>query len=188
MYCSMLFSEHEAAAIVLGLLGSPWLEVDLSAEAVEGALSKITRVLPDAVRERVLAMSSAMILSSYRDETRPDASLLMLLSQSVQALRCVDLTYRSDRDEITHRTVEPYGLVGRRGRWYLVGFCRLREDFDLRAYALRSLEGYPVNFHRKVLFKAPPARGVPFIVQDPPELREAFRRLAEEAAGIAAAR
>lgn len=245
----LLFSEHEATAIVLGLLGSPWLEVDLSAEAVQGALSKITRVLPDAVRERVLAMSSAMILSSYRDETRPDASLLMMLSESAQALRCVDLTYRSDRNEITHRTVEPYGLVGRSGKWYLMGFCRLRvdyrtfrldriqeatqlaerfqkrEDFDLRAYALRSLEDYPVNFHIKVLFKAPAARvrdripaslgtltttpegllldwpiddldygaryllarGVPFVVRDPPELREIFRKLADEAAGIAAA-
>ncbi len=245
----LLFSEHEATAIVLGLLGSPWLEVDLSAEAVEGALSKITRVLPDTVRERVLAMSSAMILSSYRDETRPDASLLMLLSESAQALRCVDLTYRSDREEITRRTVEPYGLVGRQGKWYLMGFCRLRvdyrtfrldriqdakqlaerfekrADFDLRAYALRSLENYPVKFHIKVLFKAPPARvrdripaslgtltttpegllldwpiddldygaryllarGVPFVVRDPPELRDVFRRLAEEAAGIAAA-
>ena len=245
----LLFSEHEATAIVLGLLGSPWLEVDLSPEAVEGALSKIARVLPEAVRERVLAMSSAMILSSYRDESRPDASLLMLLSDAVQSQRRVKLTYRSDREEITHRTVEPYGLVGRQGKWYLVGFCRLRVDyrtfrldriqeatpltepfrkqegFDFRAYAIQHLENYPVNFHIKVLFKAPAARvrdripaslgtlttthegllldwpiddldygarylmarGVPFVVRDPPELREVFHKLAEEAAGIAAA-
>ena len=245
----LLFSEHEATAIVLGLLGSPWLEVDLSPEAVEGALSKITRVLPEAVRGRVLAMSSAMILSSYRDESRPDASLLMLLSDAVQSQRRVKLTYRSDREEITHRTVEPYGLVGRQGKWYLVGFCRLRVDyrtfrldriqeatpltepfrkqegFDFRAYAIQHLENYPVNFHIKVLFKAPAARvrdripaslgtlttthegllldwpiddldygarylmarGVPFVVRDPPELREVFHKLAEEAAGIAAA-
>jgi predicted DNA-binding transcriptional regulator YafY len=245
----LLFSEGEATAIVLGLLGSPWLEVDLAAEAVEGALSKITRVLPDAVRERVLAMSSAMILSSYRDETRPDASRLMLLSDSAQRLRCVHLTYRSDREEITRRTVEPYGLVGRQGRWYLVGFCRLRndyrtfrldrmqealpleerfvkrEDFDLRAFALRALEGYPVNFHLRVRFTAPAARvhdripaslgtltptpeglvldwpiddldygaryllarGVPFVVLDPPQLRDVFRKLSHEAAAIAEA-
>ena len=245
----LLFSEHEATAVALGLLASPWLEVDLPAEAVEGALSKITRVLPDAVRERVLAMSSAMILSSYRDESRPDASLLMLLSDSAQGRRCVDLTYRSDRNEITRRVVEPYGVVGRQGKWYLVGWCRLRqdyrtfrldrmqetqplterfkkrEDFDLHAYALRTLENYPVNFHIRVRFQADPARvhdripaslgtlsgtpegvvldwpiddldygaryllarGVPFVVLDPPELRDVFRRLAAEAARIAEA-
>jgi len=245
----LLFSEHEATAIALGLLASPWLEVDLPPEAVEGALSKITRVLPDAVRERVLAMSSAMILSSYRDENRPDASLLMLLSDSAQARRCVDLTYRSDRNEVTRRVVEPYGVVGRQGKWYLVGWCRLRVDyrtfrldriqetralterfekregFDLYAYALRSLENYPVNFHIRVRFQADPARvhdripaslgtlaatpdgleldwpiddldygaryllarGVPFVVLDPPELREVFRRLAAEAGRIAEA-
>ncbi|HTO21592.1 MAG TPA: YafY family protein [Spirochaetia bacterium] len=243
----LLFSEHEAIAVALGLLASPWLEVDLPSEAVEGALSKVTRVLPDAVRERVLAMSSAMILSSYRDDSRPDASLLMRLSDSAQARRCVDVTYRSDRNEITRRVVEPYGVVGRQGKWYLVGWCRLRqdyrtfrldrmqetlplterfekrEDFDLHAYALRSLENYPVNFHIRVRFQADPARvhdripaslgtlsgtpegvvldwpiddldygaryllarGVPFVVLDPPELRDVFRRLAAEAARIA---
>ncbi len=178
----LLFSEHEAVAIALGLLASPWLEVDLPSEAVEGALSKITRVLPDAVRERVLAMSSAMILSSYRDESRPDASLLMLLSESAQGRSCVHLTYRSDREEMTERTVEPYGVVGRQGKWYLIAWCRLRvdyrtfrldrirdakplterfekrEDFDFHAYALRTLENYPVNFHLRVRFNAAPER------------------------------
>ncbi len=175
----LIFDEHEAAAIVLGLLGSSWLEVTQSPAAVEGALSKITRVLPQAVRERVLAMSSVMILSSYPSETKPDASLLMLLSDAVQARQCVQISYRSQRDEITRRTVEPYGLVGRQGRWYLVGYCRLRADhrtfrldriqtvlpidthfdrdegFDFHAYAIQALENYPVNWHVKVVFHAP---------------------------------
>jgi predicted DNA-binding transcriptional regulator YafY len=175
----LIFDEHEAAAIVLGLLGSSWLEIEQSQAAVEGALSKITRVLPQAARERVLAMSSVMILSSHRDETRPDASLLMLLGDAIQGGLCVEMSYKGQSDELTHRTVEPYGLVGSQGKWYLVGYCRLRVDyrtfrldrirdvvptsehfarraeFDFRAYAVEHLLNYPVKWHIKVMFQAP---------------------------------
>jgi predicted DNA-binding transcriptional regulator YafY len=246
----LIFSEPEATAIVLGLLGSSWLEVEQSQAAVEGALSKITRVLPQAARDRVLAMSKAMFLSPYRDDSRPDASLLILLGDAIQSERCVELSYRSERDELTRRTVEPYGLVGRQGKWYLVGYCRLRadyrtfrldrirkalpqnerfakdEDFDFRAYAMKQLENYPVNWHLKVLFKAPitkvrervhsslgtltetpegvsfewpiddldygarylMARELRFVVQGPPEFRDALRNLAKEAGRIAETR
>jgi len=214
---------------------------------VEGALSKITRVLPPAARERVRAMTSLAILSPYREEARPDASLLILLSESIQARQCVRITYRSDSDELTRRVVEPYGLVGRRGRWYLVGFCRLRNDyrtfrldrmrktllleehfnkdekFDFRAYAIEYLENTQAKWRIRVVFDAELSRvrkrvpasygtltkvdgGVafewaaddldygarylmglrmPFAVKEPTELREALRRLAQEAGRIA---
>jgi len=244
----LIFDEHEAAAIVLGLLGSPWLEVTQSPAAVEGALSKITRVLPQAARDRVLSMSSVMILSSTSDEARPNASLLMLLADSVQGRRCVDMDYVSELEEATHRTVEPYGLVGRQGKWYLVGYCRLRTDyrifrvdrirkamplkeefvptagFDFRAHAINYLENRNAKWRLRVVFKAPMkrlreripsslgsltqtsdgvrlewpvedldygarylmGRGVPFVVEGPPEFRAALRRLAKEANRTAA--
>ena len=174
----LIFSEPEATAIVLGLMGSSWLQVDQSPEAVEGALSKITRVLPDAARERVLSMSSVVFMSPHQGDGKPDASLLIKLGDSVQSRLCVDMTYRSDRDEITRRVVEPCGLVGHRGKWYLVGWCRLRsdfrtfrldriqeavplqerfvrrEDFDFRSYAMRQLENWPVNWRIRVVFAA----------------------------------
>jgi predicted DNA-binding transcriptional regulator YafY len=178
----LIFSEPEATAIVLGLLGSSWLEIEQPPEAVEGALSKITRVMPEAARQRVLAMSSVMFLSPYRDDSRPDASMLILLGDAIQARRCVSIRYQSERGELTERTVEPYGLVGRQGKWYLVGWCRLRvdyrtfrldrvkqveptvlsfvrnEEFDFRAYAKKQLETWPVNWHALVVFPTTMAR------------------------------
>jgi predicted DNA-binding transcriptional regulator YafY len=178
----LIFSESEATAIVLGLMGSSWLEVDQSPAAVEGALSKITRVLPDAARERVLSMSSVMFLSPHEGDGRPDASLLLMLGDSVQARMCIDLAYRSESEELTRRIVEPCGLVGHRGKWYLVGWCRLRTDFrtfrldriqaaapmqerfvrradfDFRAYAMAQLDNWPVNWRIRVVFTAPMAR------------------------------
>src|SRR5258708_30304074 len=40
------FAEEEAMAIRLGLLASPWLEIGQAGAAMEGALAKVSRVLP----------------------------------------------------------------------------------------------------------------------------------------------
>src|SRR6266566_4808550 len=42
----LLFTEEEATAIMLGLLASSWLEIGQSSLAIEGALAKVSRVLP----------------------------------------------------------------------------------------------------------------------------------------------
>jgi len=115
----LIFTEEEAAAIVLGLLGSAWLEIEQSRTALEGALSKITRVLSVEARERVTAISSVAILSPHREETRPDLALLMELAEAIQVRQCISMEYLSESLEHTQRVVEPYGIVGRRGRWYL---------------------------------------------------------------------
>ncbi len=243
----LIFSAPEAMAIVLGLLAGSWLEIEQSAVAVEGALSKITRVLPQDARDRVLAMSSSMFLSSYGEGAKPDASLFILFSDAIQSRHCVHIEYRSEQDRQTGRLVEPYGLVGRQGKWYLVGFCRLRKDyrtfrldrilnarpddahfvrkegFDFREYALRHLATYPVNWRLVVLFKTSMTRvrenihsslgtftqtpdgvlfewpiddlsygarylmerGLPFVVREPPELRDALRALAGDMMRVA---
>ncbi|HEY0605440.1 MAG TPA: YafY family protein [Herpetosiphonaceae bacterium] len=238
----LMFTDAEATAIVLGLLGSSWLELGQSAAAVEGALAKVLRVLPLNTRERLNAVSSHLILSPYEQESRPDAGLLLLLSAAIQQRQRIAFAYRSQHDELTERKVEPYKLAGWWGRWYLVGYCCMRqdyrqfrldrmqqvrvlaetfvraEDFDEEAYlqlhlnqggALWQIE---VEFHAPldlVRQKIPESFGVllatesgvlfqsqygnldstarylmglniPFVVHQPPELRDALLRLAEQ--------
>src|SRR5205823_3999663 len=76
-------------------------------------------------------------------EARPDAALLLDLSEALQQRQRVVFDYRSHLDELTHRTVEPYGLAGWWGHWYLVGFCCLRQGYRLfrldRLYAMQVL-------------------------------------------------
>src|SRR5262245_38817201 len=67
----LMFSEEEATALVLGLLGTAWLEVELPAVAVEGALAKVSRVLPGRARERIQAMSTHLHLGTPGQITRP---------------------------------------------------------------------------------------------------------------------
>ncbi|HZS75393.1 MAG TPA: YafY family protein [Ktedonobacteraceae bacterium] len=125
----LMFTEEEATAIVLGLLASAWLEVGQSPVAIEGALAKVSRVLPKRARERLEAVTTHLILPQSQDGNRPDASLLLNLSEAISQQQRVAMDYRSHYDQVTHRKVEPYGIVGWSGRWYLVGYCCLRNDY-----------------------------------------------------------
>jgi len=127
----LLFSEEEATAIVLGLLSTGWIEIDQSSVAVEGALAKVLRVLPLRARERLSAMSAHLVVSPNEREGRPEATLLLDLSEAIHLRRRVALDYRSHHDQVTHRTVEPYGLAGWWNHWYLVGYCCLRRGYRL---------------------------------------------------------
>ena len=58
----LLFAEDEALALTLGLLAARRLGLASAAPAVEGALAKLERVLPPAVRERVDAVAATLKL------------------------------------------------------------------------------------------------------------------------------
>jgi len=149
----LLFTEEEATALVLGLLGSTWLELDLSNVAIEGALAKIFRVLPAQARERLNAVSTHLVLSPQEQEARPNAALLITLSEAIQQRQRIAMVYHAQSDESTARTVEPYGLAGWWGRWYLVGYCCLRQGH--RMFRLDRIEQVQVlteTFHRPAAF------------------------------------
>ena len=145
----LMFTEEEATAIVLGLLGSTWLEIDQSTVAIEGALAKVLRVLPLNAREQLNAVTSHVIFSPHEQAAHPDTTLMLELSEAAQRQKRINLTYRAHHDEVTQRTVEPYSLAGWWGAWYLVGYCCLRQDYRLfRLDRMSDVRTLPQNFVR----------------------------------------
>ena len=145
----LMFTEEEGTAIVLGLLTSSWLEVEQSSVAVEGALAKVSRVLPARARERLQAISSHVVLFPHNQQTRPDASLLIDLSQAIQASQRVSFEYQALRQEITQRKVEPYGITGWKGHWYLSGYCCMRQDYrTFRLDRIQHIQVLPETFEK----------------------------------------
>jgi predicted DNA-binding transcriptional regulator YafY len=137
----LLFTEEEAVALVIGLLSTSWLAVEAPSAAVEGALAKVLRVLPLRARERLNAFSSHLILSPKESGPRPEATLLVDLSEAIDVRRRVWLEYRSAQNQFSRRTVEPYGVVGWWGYWYLVAYCCWRQDYRLfRLDRLQKME------------------------------------------------
>lgn len=174
----LLFTEEEATAVLLGLIGSSWLEIDLPSIALQGAIAKVYRVLPVKGRERLQAISSHMQLLPRAQDEHTNAEWLVMVSEAAQERRRAVIEYCSHHNEVTQRTIEPYGVVGWRGRWYVVGYCCLRrgyrtfrldrfrsvqllsetffanEDFDYRAYADKHLTAVPAKWSIEVEFHA----------------------------------
>jgi predicted DNA-binding transcriptional regulator YafY len=124
----LMFNEEEALAVILGLLASRRVGLLDAAPAVEGALAKIDRVLPDRLRGRVQAVQGALAFTPIGGPaTSSNPVALLTLSEAAQESRRVWIRYRS-AEEQTERSIDPYGVVHHRGRWYFVGWCHLRND------------------------------------------------------------
>ncbi|HET6314976.1 MAG TPA: WYL domain-containing protein, partial [Chloroflexota bacterium] len=111
-----------------------------AAPAVEGALAKLDRVLPDRLRGRVQAVQGALAFTPLRGTNRAsDPATLIALTSAAQATRRIHLRYRTG-DELTERDIDPYGVVHHQGRWYVVGWCHLRDD--VRMFRLDRIMGH----------------------------------------------
>jgi predicted DNA-binding transcriptional regulator YafY len=124
----LMFSEEEALAVVLGLVTARRLGLSETPLAVEGALAKVERVLPVALRERVQAVQHSLVLALDPLSPMPASELIVTVGMAARQSRQVWLRYRSWGGEETERALDPYGLVYRAGWWYVTGYCHLRAD------------------------------------------------------------
>lgn len=130
----LMFTEDEALALTLGLLAARRLGMAVAAPSVEGALAKIDRVLPEALRERVQSVQETLVLantSSTGHRSMPDSAVVLTLSAAAQQEKQVWMRYHSGQAEETERVVDPYGLIFHAGVWYTVGYCHLRQDLRI---------------------------------------------------------
>ena len=151
----LMFTEDEALSITLGLLAARRMGLGIAAPAVEGALAKVERVLPAALRDRLQAVQSVLTLDLAASETVPTNGVVLAFSTAAQQSRRLLLRYRAAGGSETTREMDPYGLVYRTGRWYAVGYCHLRQG--LRTFRLDrviAVEPTEQTFERPAGFDA----------------------------------
>jgi predicted DNA-binding transcriptional regulator YafY len=127
----MMFTDEEALALALGLISARRLGLSGAAPAVDGALSKIERVMPEHLRGRVRMLEESVTLAVARPAAAPAGEVVLTLAAAVRGRRRVRLRHRSDLGEVTGRVLDPYGVVYREGYWYAVGYDHLREGMRL---------------------------------------------------------
>jgi predicted DNA-binding transcriptional regulator YafY len=127
----MMFTDEEALALALGLISARRLGLSGVAPAVDGALSKIERVMPEDLRGRVRMLEESVTLAVARPAASPTGEILLTLGAAVRGRRRVWLRHRSDLGEVTERELDPYGVVHREGYWYAVGYDHLRGEMRL---------------------------------------------------------
>ena len=117
-------------AAVLGLAAQVWQRASL-AEAAGGALLKLRA---GGVETDEAAAGPLELRVDTRDPAFP------ALWEAVRDRRPVRFDYRpAGSDAVLTRTLEPWGVVSRRGRWYVVGHDRDRDD--ARVFRLSRITG-----------------------------------------------
>jgi predicted DNA-binding transcriptional regulator YafY len=127
----MMFTDEEALGLALGLLAARTLGLVGVAPAVEGALAKLERVMPEALRGRVRNLEETVSIAIARPATPADSETLLTLAAAVGERRRVRLRYRSGWAGESERVVDLYGVMQREGYWYAAGHCHLRGGMRL---------------------------------------------------------
>jgi predicted DNA-binding transcriptional regulator YafY len=123
----LMLSNEEALVVIIGLLAAQRLGLAASGTAVEGALAKLDRLLPEAQRAEVQSMQDFVSLGlSPVARDHADAETILRLSTAARDRTSVHLTYRSAAGAVTERLVDPYGVAFQSGHWYLVSWDHFR--------------------------------------------------------------
>ncbi len=135
----LMLTDDEAVAVALGVQAAGRLGLSSSPEAVEGALVKIHRVLPDGLRRRVEALEATLDFTSATRKGAPVAGgTVLVIAESIRRRLRLRVTYRAFSGDQTRREVSPHGLVVHAGRWYLAAHDHMRDD--LRTFRVDRMQ------------------------------------------------
>jgi predicted DNA-binding transcriptional regulator YafY len=148
------FNGDEAKALLLGARMLSAQSTGELAKAAEVASEKITHILPETTRTEAEGLTR--IIQFYLPPRRFDLDhpYLVQLQHAIQAYHPVRLRYHSLKDNaVTERVIEPHSLTYGEGAWYVVGYCRLRQDE--RSFRLQRIN------HLEVLNETFTPRSIP---------------------------
>lgn len=149
----LMFDADEALAVSIGLDALSSVGLGTIAPAAERAKSKLERVLPLHLRERVNAVRTAMVLERPRRTVDADSSILSSLAMAIYERRCARIAYQRHDGRATVRTIEPYGLMLHNSRWFLGAYCTLRRGQRLfRVDRIASVELEKEQFDPPISF------------------------------------
>jgi predicted DNA-binding transcriptional regulator YafY len=113
---------EEAAAIAVALAAQP---DGPYAQAGRGALEKVLGVLEPDPRRRSQLLATSLWVSA---EAGRSAELRSVVEQAVGQRRVLVLRYRDAKGRTSRREVEPQLLSRSTDHWFLVGWCRERQE------------------------------------------------------------
>jgi predicted DNA-binding transcriptional regulator YafY len=137
----LTFSALEALGLVMAVLDGHHDAGD-PAGPVGSALGKIMRALPEPVAAQAEAVRRTTAPAPDRGAARPDPGTTTTLVQACTNHRQVRLSYRSEAGTEWDTEVDPWAVVVRHGRWYLL--CRSHAKDARRAYRIDRVRAVEV--------------------------------------------
>ncbi|MGI5288442.1 helix-turn-helix transcriptional regulator [Nonomuraea polychroma] len=124
----LLLDDEEAVAVAVGLGRAAGGGVEGIEETSVRALVKLEQVLPSRLRRRVNALNAYTVqIPGNGPLVSPE--VLTTIANAARDHERLRFDYTGHDGETSVRNVDPYRLVHRRGRWYLVGYDVERRDW-----------------------------------------------------------
>lgn len=127
------FEAGEAVGLVMAVLDGHHAAGD-PADPVGSALGKIIRALPESIAAQAELIRRGAAAAPDRSAARPDAATVGTLVEASVTQRQVRLEYRTDGGRQWAQEVDPWAVVIRHGRWYLL--CWAHHVSAQRAYRI----------------------------------------------------
>jgi predicted DNA-binding transcriptional regulator YafY len=125
------------------------------APATEGALKKLQRVLPEALRESIRTVEDVVAIEPGPWVVTTSVECLIRAASAIRTGRRIRFDYRAHDGSATRRHIEPYAVVHTDGRWYLIGYCLSRRALrTFRLDRVSNLESGAGSFRRPAEFDA----------------------------------
>lgn len=127
------FTSGEALCLVMGVLDGHHAVADAE-DPVSSALGKLISALPEKVGEQAATMRRYASAAPDRAAARPHPDISSALVDAVATEHRVNVRYHSEAGDEWEEEVDPWAVVVRHGRWYLV--CHSHRVGDVRAYRI----------------------------------------------------
>jgi predicted DNA-binding transcriptional regulator YafY len=137
----LMFTSTEALGLVMAVLDGHHDARDPT-DPIGSALGKIVRALPEPVAAQVEAVRRTTAPAPDRAAARPDPETTTALVRACSNHRLVRVGYRSEAGSEWVTEVEPWAVVVRHGRWYLL--CRSPTTDARRAYRIDRVRAVEV--------------------------------------------
>jgi predicted DNA-binding transcriptional regulator YafY len=133
----VVFSAAEALGLVMAVLDGSHAAADAD-DPVGAALGKIIRALPENVGRQAAAMRRHASAAPDRGAVRPGTETASALVTAAAAQTRVTIGYRSESGRQWQEDVDPWAVVVRHGRWYLL--CHSHRAAAVRAYRIDRIQ------------------------------------------------
>ncbi|GAA0878166.1 hypothetical protein GCM10009119_11340 [Algoriphagus jejuensis] len=128
----VMFTQEEAQAFVVAEKIFEKLSDRSSSEHFHSAMLKIKSVLRSSEKDRLDQLSPLVAVFRNRNQLQlkgKDEHLRMILD-TLSSKKLLEMNYTTfDEEKTSHRTVEGVGTYYAFEQWYLIAWCRLRQDY-----------------------------------------------------------
>lgn len=151
----LLLSNEEAFALSLGLQSLRQVGLSAFAPATEGALAKLRRVMPEALRQSLRTVDDVVAIEPGPWVVTTSVEDLIRAASAIRAQHRIRFLYESHDGARSRRQIEPYAVLHTDGRWYLIGYCLSRKAMrTFRLDRVSNLQNGAGGFRRPAGFDA----------------------------------